>query len=81
MVTHLLPFELDRRISEGLAVFMDLLEDALIVNNGGVVNPQQGILPRPLGVVTDFCQIHAVQQLRGQWYGKVKKREIVDELS
>lgn len=51
---HLLPFDFEGRISEGLAVLVDLLEDALVVNGGGVVVAQQGVLPALLGVVAYF---------------------------
>ena len=56
--THLLPLDFESRVSEGLTVLMDLLDDALVVHNGGVIVPQQSILPALLGVVTYLCQIH-----------------------
>lgn len=40
-------------------MLMDLLNDALVVHNGGVIVPQQSILSSLLGVVAYFCQIHA----------------------
>lgn len=57
--THLLPFDFKCRVSQGLTVLVDLLNDALVVHNGGVVVAQQSILTALLGVVTYLCQIHA----------------------
>lgn len=56
---HLLPFDFEGRVPEGLAVLVDLLDHALVVDQRGVVVPQQSILPALLGVVTDLRQIHA----------------------
>lgn len=42
-------------------MLMDLLNDALVIHDGGVIVPQQSILTALLGVVTYFCQIHAEQ--------------------
>lgn len=52
--SHLLPFDFEGGIAEGLAVLVDLLEDTLVVNGGGVIVSQQGVLPALLGVVAYF---------------------------
>lgn len=57
--THLLPSDFQSRVSEGLAALLDLLNDALVVFNGRVIVPQQGVLAAPFGVVTYVCQIHS----------------------
>lgn len=62
--TYLLPFDFEGWIPEGLAVLVDLLEDALVINRGGVVVPQQGVLPALLGIVAYFGQIHAGCEMR-----------------
>jgi len=56
---HLVPFGLECGVSERLAVLVDLLNDALVVHHGGVVVPQQRVLPTLLGVVAYLCQVHA----------------------
>ncbi|TNN41886.1 hypothetical protein EYF80_047953 [Liparis tanakae] len=60
---HLVPFGLERGVSERLAVLVDLLNDALVVHHGGVVVPQQRVLPTLLGVVAYLCQVHAEYEL------------------
>lgn len=57
----------------GLNVLVDLLDDALVVHNRGVVVPQQSILTTLFGVVTNLCQIHAEWQLNG----KMKKKFVL----
>lgn len=39
-------------------MLVDLWNDALVVHNGGVIVPKQGVLTALLGVVTYFCKIH-----------------------
>lgn len=55
-----MPLDFESGVSEGLAVLVDLLQDALIVHHRGVIVPQQGVLPSLFGVVTDFGQVHDV---------------------
>lgn len=52
--THLLPFDFLSWVPEGLAVLVDLLQDALVVHHGRVIVPEQGILTGPLSVVAHF---------------------------
>lgn len=56
--SHLLPLDFECRVSEGLAVFMYLLDHSLVVDHRGVIVPQQSILSALLSVVTDLCQVH-----------------------
>lgn len=59
-----MPFDFQSWVSEGLAVLVDLLKDPLIVHNGRVIVPQQGVLTALLSVVTYFCQVHVEKQLQ-----------------
>lgn len=53
-----MPFDFESRVSEGLTVLVDLLQDALVVHRRGVIVSQQSVLPSLFGVVTDFGQVH-----------------------
>lgn len=59
-----MPPDFKGRVSEGLTVLVDLLNNALVVNDGGIIVPKQGILTALLGVVTYLCQIHAEYKLQ-----------------